>query len=357
MPELWGRFITKAELRRYCARMEQIAGVRRFVYSEGKAAGLESVEVRTGGGLRFVVLPGRGMDIGLAEFRGMPLSFMAPPGESGAQFFGTDEQGFVRNFGGGLLVTCGLSQVGSPNEDEGQKLGQHGLISNTPAERVSCGAHWDQEDYIMSVESEVREASLFGPNLLLRRRVWTRLGENRLFLEDNVVNDSFYQAPLMLLYHINIGFPILDQDSVLLAPSRAVEPRDEVAARTVESYRTYDEPTLDFPDTVYYHDMQANQDGWVQAALVNKRLGMGVYVRYEQKNLPHFVQWKYTNLGNYVAALEPANCHVEGRALERERGTLSFLAPWEERNFRLEIGVLESEGAIRDFTETLEYRT
>ncbi|CAA7600496.1 Protein of unknown function DUF4432 [Acididesulfobacillus acetoxydans] len=353
MPELWGRTVTKEELRRYCGRMEQIAGVRKFVYAQGKAAGLEGVEVRTGGGLRFIVLPGRGMDIGLAEFRGMPLSFMAPLGESAAQFFGSDEQGFVRNFSGGLLITCGLSQVGSPNEDEGQKLGQHGLISNIPAERVSCRAQWEREDYVMSVEGEVRETSLFEPNLLLRRRVWTRLGENRLFLEDQVVNESFYPAPLMLLYHINIGFPVLDQDSVLLAPSRAVEPRDEVAARTVESCRTYRQPTPDFPDTVYYHDMQADGDGWVQAALVNERLGTGVYVRYEQKNLPYFVQWKYTNLGNYVAALEPANCHVEGRARERERGTLSFLAPWEERNFRLEIGVLESEEAIRAFTDAL----
>ncbi|WP_240986564.1 DUF4432 family protein [Acididesulfobacillus acetoxydans] len=81
--------------------------------------------------------------------------------------------------------------------------------------------------------------------------------------------------------------------------------------------------------------------------MLTTRLGMGVYVRYEQKDFPYFVQWKYTNLGNYLVALELANCHVEGRARVRERGTLSFLAPWEERNFRLEIGVLESEEAKR----------
>ncbi|KLU59068.1 hypothetical protein CEB3_c50880 [Peptococcaceae bacterium CEB3] len=349
MPQLWGRSLTKEELRRYCGRMEQLAGVRKLTYTEGKAAGLEGVEVRTGGGLRFVVLPGRGLDIGSAEFKGVPLSFMTPLGEAGAQYFGADEEGFARNFGGGLLVTCGLTQVGSPNEDEGRKLGQHGVISNTPAERVSSGAHWEGEDYILSVGGEVRETSLFEPNLLLRRRIWTRLGENRLFLEDQVINESFYRVPLMLLYHINIGFPILDKDSVLLAPSRAVEPRDEAAARLLENHRIYRQPTPHFPDTVYYHDLRADPDGWVRAALVNERLSMGLYVRYEQHNLPYFVQWKYTNLGNYVAALEPANCHVEGRARERERGTLSFLDPWEERKFRLEIGVLDSEQAIRAF--------
>jgi len=50
--------------------------------------------------------------------------------------------------------------------------------------------------------------------------------------------------------------------------------------------------------------------------------------------------------GLYVVGLEPANCGVEGRAKERERGTLQFLEPGEKRYYNLEIGVLTSRKEI-----------
>ncbi|MBI3963166.1 MAG: DUF4432 family protein [Deinococcus sp.] len=43
--------------------------------------------------------------------------------------------------------------------------------------------------------------------------------------------------------------------------------------------------------------------------------------------------------GDDVLGLEPANCYVEGRAKERERGTLQFLEPGEHRDFRLRMRV------------------
>ena len=42
--------------------------------------------------------------------------------------------------------------------------------------------------------------------------------------------------------------------------------------------------------------------------------------------------------GLYVLGVEPANCHVEGRVKERERGTLQVLAPGENRIYHMEIG-------------------
>ena len=57
--------------------------------------------------------------------------------------------------------------------------------------------------------------------------------------------------------------------------------------------------------------------------------------------------------GVYVLGIEPANCHVEGRARERERGTLEFLPPGGKRNFYLELGVLESTSELKDFKEKI----
>jgi hypothetical protein len=53
--------------------------------------------------------------------------------------------------------------------------------------------------------------------------------------------------------------------------------------------------------------------------------------------------------GAYVLGLEPGNCHVEGRARERERGTLEFIEPGERREFSLEIGILDGQDEIEQF--------
>ena len=57
--------------------------------------------------------------------------------------------------------------------------------------------------------------------------------------------------------------------------------------------------------------------------------------------------------GAYVLGIEPANCHVEGRARERERGTLEFLQPGEKRNFYLELAGKAKEQGLQSIMEML----
>ena len=52
---------------------------------------------------------------------------------------------------------------------------------------------------------------------------------------------------------------------------------------------------------------------------------------------PVLVEWKMMGEGMYVVGVEPANCRVEGRVKERERGTLEMLDPLEKRNYRIGI--------------------
>jgi Domain of unknown function (DUF4432) len=72
---------------------------------------------------------------------------------------------------------------------------------------------------------------------------------------------------------------------------------------------------------------------------------------YDSRTLPRFVQWKMTGANHFVLGLEPANCWTLGRKAERQRGTLQMLSPGGQREFRLELGVLngaeEVSNAIR----------
>ena len=51
--------------------------------------------------------------------------------------------------------------------------------------------------------------------------------------------------------------------------------------------------------------------------------------------------------GTYVVGIEPANCGVEGRAAERRAGTLEFIEPGEERQFEVQIEVIDGAGNIQ----------
>ena len=58
--------------------------------------------------------------------------------------------------------------------------------------------------------------------------------------------------------------------------------------------------------------------------------------------LPKLVQWKMAGAGVHVLGIEPANCYVEGRAAERELGTLESLEPGESRKYELALEVQAS---------------
>jgi hypothetical protein len=85
--------------------------------------------------------------------------------------------------------------------------------------------------------------------------------------------------------------------------------------------------------------MEPAADGSVTVRLENAGNGMKAYLKYDATTLPNFVQWKMCGASEYVLGLEPSNCGVEGRAKERQAGTLQVLQPGESRRYRLEIGI------------------
>jgi hypothetical protein len=354
---LFGTSYTRDELLQHVGSVEQLAGVRLGELADGFERGVRVADVYTGSGLTFTVLLDRGMDIGQASFRGVPLAWRSATTAKAPSYFEPEGFGWLRGFHGGLVNTCGLSYFGAPSEDRGQALGLHGRASYTPASHVAYGGVWDGDTYELWCSGELREAVVFGENLVLKRRIRARLGESRLFIEDEVVNEGYAPAPHMMLYHVNFGFPVVSAESELLARSRAVHPRDEVAAPGLPDHRRFQPPTPGYAEQVFYHTLAADAGGSAQVALVNRAFdggrGLGGYLRFRLEELPRLVQWKMMGQGTYVCGLEPATHWVEGRAKERREGRLQELAPGEARRYRLEIGVLTSQEEIATFTAGL----
>jgi hypothetical protein len=341
---LYGRTLTAGDLLRRVGRLEQVAGIEPFVFDDGHERGVRALRVRTGTGFSFTVIPDRGLDIGAAEYNGMALAWSSPTGVVGPWYRELGGEGWLRSFHGGLLVTCGLSNVGVPSAKDREPLGLHGRISNIPSSNVTYDAFWDGEGCRLEIRGRARETSVFGTNLLLERTISARVGSSWLQIDDTVRNDGFSSTPLMLLYHINLGWPLLDESSRLIGPGtsgEAPEPRDEDAAEGLKTWDRFDAPVPGFRERVFYHRPEADAEGWTDARLENTELadGVALRVRFRPEELPEFVQWTMIGEGTYVLGFEPATCRVGGYEAERAAGRVIDLGPRETRRFQLRIGV------------------
>ncbi|MFQ6067479.1 MAG: aldose 1-epimerase family protein [bacterium] len=352
MVRILGKDYSRSEMGRWVGDFSQVAGLKPYQLTEGKGRGARCVDLWTGSGFQFTINLERAMDVSQAFYNGRSLCWRSSTGDVHPHFFEPETIGWLRSFFGGLLVTCGLTYAGWPCEDEGEKLGLHGRISHIPAEKVRMGEEWKDEDYFLSVEGRMRQSSVFGENMLLERKIWTKMGESRFWIEDKVENLGYRETPLMIIYHFNIGFPVVAEGSRLISPTLEVTPVTEESAKGKEDYARFTAPIPNFKEKVYYHRMRADEGGLARCALVNENIegeGLGVYLSYKLDQLPNFIQWKMMGEAEYVVGMEPANCQVEGRDKERQRKTLQVLEPGERKEFSLEVGVLRGQSQIEEF--------
>jgi len=359
MAKLYGRTWTKDELRARIGEAGQLAGIERVELDEGHARGTRAAILRTGGGLEAEILLDRAMDLGRVNFNGMALAYRGPFGDAHPSHYDARGMGWLRTFGGGLLTTCGLQNVGSPCEDEGQHHGMHGGISATPAAEVGVKAGWLGDDYALGITGKMREATdlgLFGPRLSLSRTIFSELGANWMRISDVVENEGFTESALMLLYHVNVGFPVVDEGARLLTAARSVEPRDEVAQAGLGREDRFEQPVAGYREQVFFHNLLSDSAGRATAAIVSPERPSGrvaLALEYSTGTLGRFTEWKMMGAGAYVVGLEPANCLVMGRADERKRGTLQTLKPGERKVFELKISVLTGADEIGALEDTL----
>lgn len=352
MVNLFGNKYSKEELLKKIGDISQIGGVRLVELGDGYERGVRAAEFRTGSGLDYTVVIDRGLDISAAAFKGQPLAWRSAMTDKAPAYYDDKGLGWLRSFPGGLVVTCGLTYVGAPCDDGDQSLGLHGRISNTPATNVYADGAWLEDgSYEMWIQGKLKESVVFGENIQMERKISSKLGENVIRIHDKVTNLGYYESEHMLLYHINAGFPVVDTESKLVAPVKSYKPRDEKAEVGKEKYAELEAPVHSTQEKVYYLDLAEDVEGNTAVALINKSVdnGFGFYVKFPKKELPKFIEWRNPSERDYVVGLEPANCYVEGRDVDRKNGVLQFLQPGETREYHVEIGILSSPEEIESF--------
>ena len=239
--------------------------------------------------MRVRLRPERGLDVAEAWVGDRQIAWLSGRGDLA---WNGD---WTASWGGGLVTTCGLDNVGAPSEG----VGQHGTYSSLPA-----------------IDGVIRDPR----GLRVERTIETGDGTLRLVDVTTNVADVALEAPL--LYHVNLG----DWARRVESDADAVVPRDEDA-------EPYDPSAVPPPGDVPEQRVGA------------RRCELGARDRQRPRGrgaLEPAAAVAVDRPGAGRAEVEPANCSVLGRAHDRAEGRLPFLAPGETRETWLEISAKET---------------
>lgn len=303
----------------YIGHESQLSGVEEHRLVGGKGDNIRLFQVRNGKGLECTVSPDRCADISRLSYMGQNMGYFSPCGHVGPAYYDSLDSNWLKSFTAGFLTTCGLTAVGSPCEDDGELLPLHGTIGNTPAEH----AWWHREPDALVVEADMVDAQLFSRKLHLHRQLRFSTEENTMTLTDTVTNYGDTESPVMVLYHMNMGYPLLSENAEVRIPSDRVIPRNEHAAEGLEHHLQMAPPTAGYEEECFFHEF----DEVGKAKIFNPDIGLGLVISFDPKNLNCFCQWKMLGKHDYVLGLEPGNCTPAGRDVMRREGKLQFLAP------------------------------
>src|SRR5687768_16709449 len=263
---------------------QQVGGIESYQFANGPARNTRAILVNTGGGLRYRILPDRGLDIDQAFFNQHSLTFLAhkgvTPPQAEALRHGLD---WLRGFPVGLLTSCGPTNTGGPAVDNGEEVGLHGPHSGTAATIESVVQPDPRAGKLeRSVTAVVRYGGFHGPCIELRRTITSTLGRNVIDVRDEFFNAGNEDQPHAWLLHVNFGYPLCDQGSEFCYSASKVEPLDDPGAKkwfgaNDAAYKRIPAPMKEHhgPNSVvaYLYPTARGQGGETTVGVVNERLG------------------------------------------------------------------------------------
>lgn len=317
----------------YLGHPSQLCSVEEVRLQGGKGDGMRLLQIRNAAGMELTISADRCADISRLIFKGDNMGYFSPCGYVAPGYYDDRGDGFLKSFTAGFLTTCGLTAVGSPCVDESETLPLHGTIGNTPCDRL----WWTEDENNLYIHAEINDSRIFARKLHLSRVITVSKNESRFTVTDTVENQGDTESPVMLLYHMNMGYPLLSERSVVDISSTEVKPRNEHAAKDLDTWANMLPPTPGFEEQCYFHSF--DREG--QASIYNPDIRKGLTIKFDTAQLDHFTQWKMMGVHDYVLGLEPGNCTPDGRDVIRRQGKLKYLEPGESKTYQVSITLFE----------------
>jgi hypothetical protein len=329
---------------------QQLGGIETSVLDNGAGRGVRIAWINTGTGLRYKVVLDRGLDISDCFFNESSLAWISHGGTVGPQPFSNKGIDWLRTFGGGLLTTCGLSNAGPPNSDESGERGLHGNFSNIPAELISIKQpDLFHHDLTFEIVGKIKETTTFGPSLELIRKISGQLGSSTIQVSDTVINKGNTPAPHMILYHINCGWPLIDDGTRIVWDGEIVPKTNDINNTEFNKKHKFTKcaPPLDehsgFGEDVAFIQPKTDQ---VICGYANDELLLGLKISFSKSQMPWLIHWQHWGKNEYVTALEPATNPPIGQAAAKENNTLIMIQPGESKSYDLKLEVMTGKEVL-----------
>lgn len=292
------------DLFRKTSDLRALADIRLVTLEDGPGRGQRLIIARNATGVTFEVAVDRGFDVSGLSHKGVnigwhsPVMMPFPLHDPGSE----EGWGFLRNFDG-FMVTCGLDHYSRPHEVDishynhphlkSRKMPLHGRISVEKARLLSYGV--DADTLEISCEAIVRQASVFGETLELRRRITLAVFGSELVVEDTVTNRGFRPTDHAIMYHVNFGYPFLDD-------TLTIEGLPDPFHSELNSLPPV--PSDDFGEKVDVVDSRITPHE-LPVILRNKKRRVAASIAYSQTSLPKLAVWRAYQSGIFALGIEP----------------------------------------------------
>lgn len=314
---------------KYIGNDVQLFDVRQYRFSDGKSQGTRAVDVWNGADLHLTILPDRCLDLFTVRYKNRNMAYHTPNGVVNPAYYNEHGIAFLRSFEAGFLKTCGLKNYGTTDGSD-PDMTFHGRIGNTPCEDLCVVRSDDGEE--VTVSGVMRECIIFGTNYTLKRTINVRHGVNKISIKDEITNHGYTKGHLSMLYHFNMGYPLLSENSKIVIPSLEAKPGTDHAKQYPDSWNKFTPPVEDFPEMLFEHKLSEKKVG-----IDSPDINTSMRIEFDSPVLDHFLQWKVCQSGIYVCGLEPMTGTNSGYKANVENGTQKYIEPGQTITNKFEI--------------------
>lgn len=290
------------------SNIKQLISAYDFEVIDGQARGKRMILVNNNR-LEVCFNADNGLDIAWVKFAGVNVSFLSKNG------FNTNEGVFGERFEGGFLYTCGLDNVSACVKD----VAIHGSLHLRKAQNVN---YFTDDDKVI-VTGELCTTKLFGKDLWIKRKY--TVTANNITIDDTIINKGYVDCDYVLLYHINFGYPFLDEGLNFEINNVKTIAANTTPQENINTCKDFTAPKDTGLEDLFYHYLSEGK-----AVLQNNNVNIKCTMTYDIEKLPILVQWKNLYSGDYVLGVEPATTRFD-------EFKMNTLKPDQSENFTVNI--------------------
>lgn len=345
----WGGDVHKPDqdpdfLRSVYSSSDAYACARLITLGDGAERGVRVVAFRTAGGLEAEIVVDRGGDIGRLALHGKTMSWHAPHGMRAPWLLnleGDNGQGFLRGYNG-FLNTCGLDHIRQPESDilEGDTRGRvafplHGSSTFDPTRLIGYGLDDKGDEPFLWCDVERIESIGTRNALRLRRKFVAPVWGQTITLRDEVVNIGHSLTSHMMLYHFNLGYPLISPHTLIRVDSGkqiwASAPHDPLAP--------FPAPDESSESNISVFELSGER---TRVKVESGCRDHAMEIDLSSAGLPYLQLLKMTKPGLYGLGIEPCTTGARTRREAREIDELAVLKPGEARAYAVDVTLFNS---------------